>query len=70
MFFNGQTGQPYSLIFNGDANGDASSTNDIAFIPGNTFHVARNTGMSTLRIFYVFPTDTFDEVVYDFVRDG
>ena len=40
------------------------------FIPPNTWHVARNTGQETLRLLYVFPTDTFGEVTYEFPADG
>jgi mannose-6-phosphate isomerase-like protein (cupin superfamily) len=36
------------------------------FIPGNTWHSIRNTGQTLLRIFYVFPVDSFDEVEYIF----
>lgn len=38
-FYDGQTGQPYSLIFNGDANGDNTTFNDIAFLPSNANQV-------------------------------
>ena len=34
-FYSGQTGQPYSLVFNGDANGDTTTFNDIAFLPSS-----------------------------------
>jgi len=39
FFYNGQTGQPYSLVFNGDANGDGVTTNDIAFVPASADQV-------------------------------
>ena len=35
-----------------------------AFIPRDAEHSLRNTGEGLLRIFYVFPTDSFAEVVY------
>src|SRR5262249_15329178 len=38
-FYTGQTGQPYSLVFNGDANGDTTTFNDIAFIPSDPSQV-------------------------------
>lgn len=38
-FYDGQTGQPYSLIFNGDANGDTTTFNDIAFLPSDPSQV-------------------------------
>ena len=37
-----------------------------AFIPGNAEHSLRNDAISTLKIFYVFPTDRFADVVYRF----
>ncbi len=40
------------------------------FIPPNTWHVARNTGSDTLRLLYVFPADSFSEVIYEFPTDG
>ena len=36
------------------------------FIPGDAEHAVRNTGEDALRIFYVFPTDRFSDVVYRF----
>jgi hypothetical protein len=39
FFYNGQTGQPYSLVFNGDANGDGVTTNDVAFVPASADQV-------------------------------
>jgi hypothetical protein len=44
FFYNGQTGQPYSLVFNGDANGDTTSFNDIAFIPATADQVLVTNG--------------------------
>jgi hypothetical protein len=44
FFYNGQTGQPYSLVFNGDANGDTTSFNDIAFIPATQDQVVVTNG--------------------------
>jgi hypothetical protein len=43
-FFTGQSGQPYSLVFNGDANGDTGTTNDIAFIPATSDQVIVSNG--------------------------
>ncbi len=37
-----------------------------AFIPGNAEHSVINHSANLLRIFYVFPTDSFAEVVYRF----
>ncbi len=36
------------------------------FIPGDAEHSVRNDATVTLKIFYVFPTDSFAEVVYSF----
>lgn len=37
-----------------------------AFIPGDAEHGIRNVAETVLRIFYVFPTDRFSEVIYRF----
>jgi hypothetical protein len=39
VFYSGQTGQPYSLVFNGDANGDTTTFNDIAYVPATADQV-------------------------------
>ncbi len=36
------------------------------FIPGMAEHGIRQTGTETLRLFYAFPVDSFDSVVYLF----
>jgi mannose-6-phosphate isomerase-like protein (cupin superfamily) len=36
------------------------------FIPGDTWHCARNTGTDTLRLLYVFAVDSFADVTYEF----
>ena len=33
LFYNGQSGRPYTFIFNGDANGDGRTGNDLIFVP-------------------------------------
>ncbi len=33
LFYNGQTGRPYTFNFNGDANGDGRTTNDLLYVP-------------------------------------
>jgi hypothetical protein len=43
-FYSGQTGQPYSLVFNGDANGDTTSFNDVATIPATSDQVIVTNG--------------------------
>ena len=42
------------------------TTGMAAFIPGNAEHSVRNDAISTLKIFYVFATDRFADVVYRF----
>ena len=37
-----------------------------AFIPGDAEHAVRNEADTVLKIFYVFPTDRFADVVYRF----
>ena len=37
-----------------------------AFIPGDAQHSLRNDAPEELRVFYVFPTDSFADVVYHF----
>lgn len=36
------------------------------FIPGNALHSCDNTGTSDLRVAYVFPADSFEEIEYVF----
>ena len=36
------------------------------FVPGDALHSCENTGMSDLRVAYVFPADSFEEVEYVF----
>jgi len=37
-----------------------------AFIPGDAEHSVRNTSAALLKIFYVFPTGSFADVIYRF----
>jgi len=39
FYYNGQTGQPYSILFNGDANLDGVTTNDVMFVPASADQV-------------------------------
>jgi mannose-6-phosphate isomerase-like protein (cupin superfamily) len=39
------------------------------YIPPLTVHGVRNTGSSTLQFFYVFATDSFADVEYEFSPD-
>ncbi len=42
------------------------SSGSAAFIPSNALHGLRNESGSVLRVFYVFPTDRFSDIVYRF----
>jgi mannose-6-phosphate isomerase-like protein (cupin superfamily) len=42
------------------------SAGTAVFIPGNAEHGLRNVSDSELSLFYVFPTDSFSDVVYRF----
>jgi Carboxypeptidase regulatory-like domain len=43
-FYSGQTGRPWSLLYNGDANGDSGFTNDLMYIPANASEVTFTNG--------------------------
>jgi quercetin dioxygenase-like cupin family protein len=49
-----------------DGKDRAVTVDDAVFIPGNAVHGIRNDGREMLRFLYVFPTDDFDSVAYDF----
>ena len=40
------------------------------FIPGDAEHSVRNDAAEILRVFYVFPTDRFSDVVYRFTSEA
>ena len=42
------------------------STGSAAFIPGDALHSIRNLEDEALRVFYVFPTDRFADIIYRF----
>ena len=44
----------------------AIATGSTVFIPSNAVHSLRNSGEDTLRVFYVFSTDRFANVVYEY----
>lgn len=43
-FYNAQSGQPYSLMFNGDINGDGQFGNDLLYVPGSCDEVIITNG--------------------------
>ena len=44
FYYNGQSGRPYVLAFNGDVNGDNRFTNDILFVPASADQVTITNG--------------------------
>ena len=49
-----------------DGTEHALETGSVAFIPGGALHGARGVGPEPLRLLYVFATDAFEDVVYEF----
>jgi hypothetical protein len=43
-FYSGQSGRPWSLLYNGDANGDSGFTNDLMYIPASASEVTVTNG--------------------------
>ena len=39
LFFNAQSGTPFSFVYNGDVNGDGSTYNDLFYIPRNSSEI-------------------------------
>ncbi len=46
------------------------STGSTIYIPNNALHQITNTSKKPLRFFYVFPTNTFSDVEYNFVHEN
>jgi hypothetical protein len=44
LFYNGQSGRPYSFVYNGDANGDGRFGNDLIFVPASPDQVILRNG--------------------------
>lgn len=44
----------------------AVAAGDAVFLPGNTEHMAVNTGSEPLRLLYVLAADSFEDVIYKF----
>jgi hypothetical protein len=44
MFYNGQSGRPYAMIFYYDVNGDGRTSNDLMYIPNNVSEVVVTKG--------------------------
>ena len=43
------------------------TTGDIIFIPKNTAHGLKNTGSTPMLLYWIFPTDSWEEVKYNFL---
>jgi hypothetical protein len=39
IYYNGQSGRPYSIVFNNDVNADSRTTNDLIFVPASADQV-------------------------------
>jgi hypothetical protein len=39
LYYNGQDGRPYAILFNGDANSDSITSNDLIFVPASADQV-------------------------------
>ncbi len=46
------------------------STGSTIYIPNNALHQITNTSKEPLRFFYVFPTNTFADVEYNFIHEN
>jgi hypothetical protein len=44
VFYSGQSGRPWSALFNGDYNGDTGTTNDLLYFPANANEVTFTNG--------------------------
>jgi len=44
MYYNGQSGRPYGVNFNGDVNGDGRFTNDLFYVPASADEVVLRNG--------------------------
>lgn len=58
VYYNGQSGRPYVLAFNGDVNGDGRFTNDILYVPANPNDVTITNGTYDQLIRYLNGDDS------------
>ena len=54
------------LLLKPDKN-ERLKTGDIVFIPENTIHGIENIGKNSLLLYWIFPTDSWEEVKYNFI---
>lgn len=58
IYYNGQSGRPYVLAFNGDVNGDGRFTNDILYVPSTPGDVTITNGTYDQLIAYLRGDDS------------
>ena len=54
------------LLLTSDQN-ESLKTGDIIFIPENSLHGVQNIGKTSLLLYWIFPTDSWEEIKYNFV---
>ncbi len=62
VYYNGQSGRPYVLVFNGDVNGDNRFTNDILYVPNNASEITVTNGTFDQLMNYLHGDDSTSEV--------
>ena len=60
MYYNGQTGRPYAYRYFNDVNGDAGSTNDLAYIPSSATDVVFRNGSYDQLMAFILDGDCND----------
>ncbi|MGE3510270.1 MAG: carboxypeptidase regulatory-like domain-containing protein [Vicinamibacterales bacterium] len=58
FYYNGQSGRPYVLVFNGDVNGDGRFTNDILYVPANASEITVANGSYDQLLAYLNADDS------------
>ena len=60
LYYNGQTGRPYAYRYFNDVNGDAGSTNDLAYIPSSATDVVFRNGSYDQLMAFILDGDCND----------
>ena len=68
LIMDSQSGEPFSYIYNGDANGDRQSANDLIFVPAAETDVFLTTGNWPLLNAYIEAESDLDAARGDFAR--
>ena len=55
------------LLLKPDQN-ESLKIGDIIFIPENSLHGVQNIGKTSLLLYWIFPTDSWEEIKYNFVN--